>query len=157
MNGEVKTYNIKKPMELQAFHLLPVDLQREHFQYMQQTFRANDKLISLRWHVSQAVISTERRRLRLPALGKGHAALPSPEQQAAWEAWWAGAPDEKEAATEANISTGKATPAAEAPSTATLERLGLSWNSVASWEELYERCKRLPFPEKPAHVQLEVN
>ena len=125
-NGEMKTYNLSKPMTYAEFLTLPSDLQATYLRTLRRRFGASDKSIAQMMGVSHPVVASSRERLGL-RITPGTRLSQTREQKEAWAAWLAGeqaaeiedlagTADEPEAAQEAPVETPKA--ASETPSVA---------------------------------------
>lgn len=63
MNGEVKQYNIKKPIGYKDFKKMPEDLQIEYLEFMRNTFGAGCKLICESFGISDETYRNTLKRL----------------------------------------------------------------------------------------------
>lgn len=89
MNGEVKTYNVGKPMNWHTFKGMPLDLQKQYIRRLQLTFSANDAMLADMFGISRPTVALYRNReLGLPSLGKGN--TPSAQEALAFERFVAG-------------------------------------------------------------------
>ena len=89
MNGEVKTYNVGKPMNWKTFKGMPLDLQKQYIRRLQLTFSANDAMLADMFGISRPTVALYRNReLGLPSLGKGN--TPSAQEALAFERFVAG-------------------------------------------------------------------
>ena len=118
MNGEVKTYNVGKPMNWHTFKGMPLDLQKQYIRRLQLTFSANDAMLADMFGISRPTVALYRNReLGLPSLGKGN--TPSAQEALAFERFVAGElPSSSEAWDSFNVentspTTGESTAADE--------------------------------------------
>lgn len=89
MNGEVKTYNVGKPMNWLTFKGMPLDLQKQYIRRLQLTFSANDAMLADMFGISRPTVALYRNReLGVSSLGKGN--TPSAREVLAFERFVAG-------------------------------------------------------------------
>ena len=88
-NGEMKTYNLSKPMTYAEFLAMPDDLQAQYLRSLRWRFGASDKRIAEMMGVSHPVIKKHRDRLGI-RIAPG-TRLPQTElNKEEWTAWVAG-------------------------------------------------------------------
>lgn len=88
-NGEMKTYNLSKPMTYAEFLAMPDDLQAQYLRSLRWRFGASDKRIAEMMGVSHPVIRKHRDRLGI-RIAPG-TRLPQTElNKEEWTAWVAG-------------------------------------------------------------------
>lgn len=157
LNGEVKTYNIRVPLDKHQFLTLPTDLAKDYLLWLQSEFRATDGQIAEMFGCSAASVNLYRKTLDVPSLGRGNQNRRNKEQMKKWDAFvhpevTVAKNETVEVTTE--VTTEVITPE---PLIARTIRLSVSWENVHSWEELYSLCKQMPFPDYPAAVMVGVN
>ena len=162
LNGEVKTYDLGNPMDLDTFRGMPEDLKRQYIEDLQERFHANDRMLAEMLGCSAFVASFERKKAGVAGLGRGHSSQPTDEQLVAWKTWlrpgWGlDAEDEETEDTDSHVADAPQNDTEEAvtPPTGVLH-FRVSFGGVHSWEELYALAKQFPFPEHPAAIDLEV-
>lgn len=79
MTGEIKTYNLKKPMKWAEFKALPDDLKKEYLIRLKKLYRANDTCLGEMMGVSKTSVGKERIRLGIDGSARGE--QPFPEWQ----------------------------------------------------------------------------
>jgi len=88
-NGEMKTYNLSKPMTYAEFLAMPDDLQAQYLRSLRWRFGASDECIAGMMGVSKPTITKSRKRLGIettPGTRLSQTALNREE----WAAWVAG-------------------------------------------------------------------
>ena len=153
LNGEVKTYDLGRPMDLTTFRGLPEDLKKQYIEDLQERFHANDRMLGSMLGCSAVFMGRTRKSLGVKSLGTGAQGRPSGEQLAAWQQWIT--PEFEEPENE-DVITDDNSAAVVPHATASVTNFRVSFGSVHSWEELYALCKGFPFPERPAQIGLEV-
>ena len=112
-NGEMKTYNLSKPMTYAEFLAMPDDLQAQYLRSLRWRFGASDKRIAEMMGVSHPVIKKHRDRLGI-RIAPG-TRLPQTElNKEEWAAWVAGETVQMPGADESQ-ETETATPAEPEP------------------------------------------
>lgn len=93
LNGDVKTYNLRRPMCWEQFKAMPIDLQREFVERLERMFSFNANMAFRLWGLSTK--SGAWSRYRTGTLGiapiKGSRRRPTTEEEAAFERWLSGA------------------------------------------------------------------
>lgn len=175
LNGEVKTYNLKAPMSYEAFIVMPKDLQTAYITYLRDEFSATNAMISKMWGIS---VGTTQKYLReFPAAAMGR--VSKKESCYRWDRWYRWLSEEQaetvaeepqveepqveepqvevdETETVANFASTLVHLPTEEPQPCDLADFNVTWVNVHSWEQLYARVKAFPFPERAAHIRLEV-
>lgn len=86
LNGEVKTYNLNKPMSWDEFKQLPDDLRVKYIKSLQQKFGVGDKELGDMFHIHSTAVQKERKRLGIASTKS----IGRRKDAAAWEKWTAG-------------------------------------------------------------------
>lgn len=63
MNGDVATYNLRRPMKWKEFKSMPEDLQREYLRYIDEAFCPSNSTLGEMLGVSNATVITARKAL----------------------------------------------------------------------------------------------
>lgn len=85
-NGEVKQYNLSRPMPFEEFQAMPEDLQAEYLRFLRARFAASDRKIAEMMGVSHPVIARYRETLGVTARA-GTRLRPTEEQTMDWRKW----------------------------------------------------------------------
>lgn len=88
-NGEMKTYNLSKPMTYAEFLAMPDDLQAQYLRSLRWRFGASDKRIAEMMGVSHPVIKKHRDRLGI-RIAPGTRLPQTKLNKEEWTAWVAG-------------------------------------------------------------------
>lgn len=161
LNGEVKNYNLKEPMDWATLKTMPDDLKKQYIEDLQERFHANDGMLAEMLGCSRQNVLLHRRRLGIKGFPRGK--TPEEEQLKAWKTWMGEEPpvsgelypgefdscDDDGTAADEPVKTAP-------PVLAGIQNLRVHFGNAHSWEELYAMCKQLPFPEHPAQISLEV-
>lgn len=91
-NGEVKQYNLSRPMPFEEFQAMPEDLQAEYLRFLRARFAASDRKIAEMMGVSHPVIARYREKLGVTAQS-GTRLRPTEEQSMDWRKWSVGIDD----------------------------------------------------------------
>jgi len=83
MNGEVATYNLHRPMKWKEFMSMPMDLQKQYIEWLDQVFDVGDNTLASMFGVSQNTINLRRKTLGVQ-VGKRRGRK-SKEQIIRWE------------------------------------------------------------------------
>jgi len=83
MNGEVKTYNMKKRYSYKELKTFPEDIQKEYLKNLMTTYNANNKMLGESLGVSQSIVSFYLKQFRLNP-GKGNIKKPDEKQKNEW-------------------------------------------------------------------------
>lgn len=159
LNGEVKNYDLGKPMDLDTFRDMPDDLKKQYIEDLQERFHANDYLLAEMLGCSRQSVLYHRKLLGIKGLPRG--STPGEEQLKAWKTWMGENEEQMDPPVAETPRKEEETPikilAYEmAPQVAAQLSFSIAWANVHSWEELYALAKQFPFPDKPAIVTVEV-
>lgn len=88
MNGEVKTYNVGKPMTWGDFKSMPNDLQKQYVKRLQLTFGANDIMLGQMFGTTRGAVMQYRNAHGIPGMSRGY--RPSEQQLLAFDRFVAG-------------------------------------------------------------------
>jgi len=70
LNGEMSTYNLRKPMKWKEFMSMPEDLQKQYIQWLDQAFNVGDRFLAEMFGVSQKTINLRREALCVQCHGR---------------------------------------------------------------------------------------
>lgn len=91
MNGEVKSYNLGKPMMWKEFKTLPKDLQRQYLEMLMNKFNATNADIGAMFGVSDFTVNAVKRELNMPKSSyKYHGIEQRNAEKKAFRAWYDG-------------------------------------------------------------------
>ena len=85
MNGEVKAYDLGRPMNKWEFYSMPDDLKVEYIQSIQKRFLATDKMIGEVLGMTGSRVQAIRKRLGIPSIRERNTGkMPMEAEFAAW-------------------------------------------------------------------------
>lgn len=88
MSGEVKTYDLSKPMTWRQFKKLSDDLQRMYLESLDEKFKPTTGMLSEMFGIASCSIRQARDRLGMkPLRGKGNVPAKSMPDRAGFDAW----------------------------------------------------------------------